>query len=157
MNVRLLSLLIIVLIANAANAVDYWKPRVKDEFDVIFEQADEKNTVVETQVEEVVEKPEEPKVKTYKDLKSTPFKLQDGSKGKFEKVVVFSCENVSKKRFLFNKKQTSQCWIQNVKDAAKIAEKIGIEQFKQKSAAFEICAEPITSVKSCDPKKLRNF
>ncbi len=166
MNLKNLMIGIVLLGGLSVGAADDWKPRVKDDFDISNWEKNapaEKFEQTEKVEESVPEKPPEvksetkPEPKTYKNLSSTPVHLQDGKEVKFEKVVVFSCKNISKKRFLFNKKQTDYCWIKDVKDAAVIAEKIGIENFKKKSAEFEICPEKADSQKACNPKKLRDF
>ncbi len=162
-----MSFSVALLTISHAQAVDNWKPRVKDDFDINqeepvhqerFKPAPADEPVKDEEPEAKPEAPEsKPAAKTYKDLKSTPVKLQDGSAVKFDKVVIFSCENISKKRFLFNKKQTDYCLIKDVKDAALIAEKIGIESFKKKSSVFEMCPEKTATKKACDPKQVRNF
>lgn len=154
---------LVVLFSLSAMAQDNtWKKETKDDFDIAVEKANKgvKPAFEDSEPEPVEAVPQvesAPEIKTYKDLKSTPVKLSDGGKVKFEKVVIFSCENIAKKRFMFNKKQSNQCWIKDVKDAALIAEKIGIEEFKKKASVFEICPEKMASEKACDPKKLRNF
>lgn len=160
-------LLFFSIVARADN----WTQRNTDDFDLKPEEMDSyknkptyhqpEEPEIKKPVEEVIvpQKPIEPvkPVKTYKNLKSTPVHLQDGSPVKFNKVVIFACENIPKKRFMFNKKQNDHCWIKNVKDAAQIAEKIGLDQFKKKSSVFEVCPESMDSEKSCNPKKIRNF
>lgn len=151
-----------------------WKPRPKDEFDTLVEKINNSKPgerVTEEEPEKEVEKAPEPQedtkpetkpeskpeAKTYKNLKSTPAKYPDGKPAKFQDVVVFSCENIGKKRFLFNKKQSDFCLIKDVKVAAKIAEKIGTEPFKKKFATFVACAETANAQKACDPKQVRSF
>ncbi len=165
----LLSFSVVLMLMGSvpAWAVDNWKPRVKDDFDINQEEhtPQERFKQPPSEEPEAKEAPEtkpepaesKPTAKTYKDLKSTPVKLQDGSATKFDKVVIFSCENIAKKRFLFNKKQSDYCLIKDVKDAALIAEKIGIDSFKKKSSVFEMCPEKSASQKACDPKQVRNF
>lgn len=168
----LLSFAVLLMLMGTVSAwaVDNWKPRVKDDFDINQEEPThqerykqapaeepEKGEAPEIKPEAKPEPEAKPTAKTYKDLKSTPVKLQDGSATKFDKVVIFSCENISKKRFMFNKKQTDYCLIKDVKDAALIAEKIGIDSFKKKSSVFEMCPEKSASQKACNPKQVRNF
>lgn len=166
--------MILVVLMGSVPAIaqyDPWKPKSKDDFDVLVEKINNGEVVEELPVREVIEKDPEPKeepkpevkpaakpeAKKYKNLKSTPATHPDGKSAKFQEVVVFSCANLGKKRFLFNKKQSDFCHIKDVKVAAKIAEKIGTEPFKKKFATFEVCAESADTQKACDPKQVRNF
>ena len=99
---------IILLGSFSVQAQDYtWKSRKKDEFDLMFETIErQKEKVVHEPKHEGIEKAPEPKddpkpeVKSYKNLKSTPAVHSDGKVAKFDGIVVFSCANIKKKRFL---------------------------------------------------------
>lgn len=169
--IRTLLASVIAVMAVQLALADNWAPRNKDDFDISQDTlVNEENYVVEPiekKKEPVVDPdplfepaPEEepkPEVKTYKNLKSTPAKLSDGTSVKFEKIVVFSCANIAKRVFLLNKKKSDHCIIKDVKDAAAIAKKIGVEEFKKRKAIFEICPQAMASEKTCNSKLIRNF
>jgi hypothetical protein len=158
-----------LLVAAQVALADSWAPRNKDDFDIPEQTINEDHYEVEPieqKKPEVVDPdplfepaPEaepKPEVKTYKNLKSTPAQV-GGKPAKFDQIVIFSCANIEKRVFLFNKKMSGHCIIKDVKDAAAIAKKIGVDEFKKRKAVFETCPEAMASEKTCNPKLLRNF